>query len=65
MAIVGSVTIVLSIIFRRRSPLTEQEREESSQALNLDLPVVDTSASYRQERRSQARDGANIRESVS
>ena len=45
--------------------MTEQEREESAQALNLDLPVVDKSASYRHERRSQARDGANIRESVS
>ena len=59
------------------SPLTGQEREQILQDLNLDRPVVEASTTpvavvgvatpgltYRQERRAQAQDGANIRASV-
>ena len=71
----GVILFLLNFLSRILSPLSDQEREEVVQDLNLDTPVVDALTppvvgattpvvTYRQERRAQARDGANIRESV-
>ena len=46
----------------RNSPLTNTERGDAALELNLDSPVRDSS--YRQQRASQARQGADLRESV-
>ena len=42
--------------------MTDRERSESSAALNLDTPVRDST--YRQDRTTLARQGAELRESV-